>query len=399
MRAIPPAHLAKLACIMTTSNKQDYYALLGVPRGASDEDIKKAFRRLAMEYHPDRNKREGASEKFKEINEAYQVLSDAQKRSVYDRYGHAGVSSNGGARGFDGFENFNGFGDIFDAFFGGMGGSTRARANAPRRGADLKYGVQIDLEDSVFGTSKEIAVQRSEICDACRGSRAAPGSRPSPCANCGGSGELRRAHDSVFGQFVQVAPCGVCRGEGQTIAEPCPECRGAGARQRSRTLEVAIPAGIDDATQIRLRGEGEAGYKGGAPGDLYVVVRVRPHPVFRRAANDILYTLPINIAQAALGAKLTIPTIAEDAEIAIPPGTQSGAVFSLKNKGVPYIRSSRKGDMVVTIDVKTPSALTDEQRQLFHQLAQTFGDDATADADPETKGFFDKIKDAISGDD
>ena len=385
---------------MTTSNKQDYYDLLGVSRGASDEDIKKAFRRLAMEYHPDRNKREGASEKFKEINEAYQVLSDAQKRSAYDRYGHAGVASNNGARGFDGFENINGFGDIFDAFFGGMGGSTRARANAPRRGGDLRYGVQIDLEDSVFGCAKEIAVQRSEICDACRGARCAPGSRPTPCANCNGAGELRRAHDSVFGQFVQVAPCGVCRGEGQTIAEPCPDCAGAGARQRSRTLEVAIPAGIDDATQIRLRGEGEAGYKGGAPGDLYVVVRVKPHPVFRRAGNDILYTLPINIAQATLGAKFTIPTIAEDAEISIPPGTQSGAVINLKNKGVPYIRSSRKGDMVVTIDVKTPSVLTEEQRLLFRQLAQTFGDSPDASyADPETKGFFGKIKDAISGDD
>ena len=386
---------------MTTGNKQDYYDLLGVSRGASDEDIKKAFRRLAMEYHPDRNRREGAAEKFKEINEAYQVLSDAQKRAVYDRYGHAGVASNGGARGFDGFENFNGFGDIFDAFFGGMGGSTRARANAPRRGGDLKYGVQIDLEDSVFGTAKEISVRRSEICDACRGSRAAPGSAPTPCANCGGSGELRRAHDSVFGQFVQVAPCSVCRGEGQTIADPCPDCRGAGARQRSRTLEVAIPAGIDDGTQIRLRGEGEAGYKGGAPGDLYVAVRVKPHPVFRRAGNDILYTLPVNIAQATLGARLTIPTIDEDAEIAIPPGTQSGAMFSLKNRGVPYIRSSRKGDMIVTVDVKIPAALTEEQQDLFRQLAQTFGDApaAASDADPESKGFFGKIKDAISGDD
>ena len=386
---------------MTTSNKQDYYDLLGVPRGASDEDIKKAFRRLAMEYHPDRNRREGAAEKFKEINEAYQVLSDAQKRAVYDRYGHAGVSSNGGARGFDGFENINGFGDIFDAFFGGMGGSTRARANAPRRGGDLKYGVQIDLEDSVFGTAKEISVRRSEICDACRGSRAAPGTQPTPCANCEGTGELRRIQRSAFGQFVDVIACSVCRGEGATIAQPCPDCRGAGARQRSRTLEVAIPAGIDDGTQIRLRGEGEAGYKGGAAGDLYVAIRVKPHPVFRRAGYDILYTLPINIAQATLGAKLTIPTIDEDAEIAIPAGTQSGAMFSLKNRGVPHIRSSRKGDMIVTVDVKIPAALTEEQQDLFRQLAQTFGDApaAASDADPETKGFFGKIKDAISGDD
>ena len=378
---------------MTTSNKRDYYDLLGVRRDASDEDIKRAFRKLAMEYHPDRNRREGAAEKFKEINEAYQVLSDSQKRSAYDRYGHAGVSGNGNARGFEGFDNFSGFGDIFDAFFGG---ATRTRPNAPRRGADLKYALTIDLEDSAFGIDKEITLERAEVCGKCDGSRSAAGSSPSVCGNCGGSGEVRRAHESVFGQFVQVVPCGVCRGEGQTITNPCDACKGSGRQQRTRTLEVGIPAGIEDSTQIRLRGEGEAGYNGGAPGDLYVLIRVRPHAMFERRGNDILYTLPINVAQAALGAKVYVPTLTDDAELVIPAGTQTGAVFHLKSKGVPYMRSNRKGDHLVTVDVKTPKKLTEEQRLLFAELAKSFGDD-TADESAENKGLFDKLKDAIAG--
>lgn len=379
---------------MTTSNKQDYYDLLGVHRGASDEDIKKAFRKLAMEYHPDRNKREGAAEKFKEINEAYQVLSDSQKRSAYDRYGHAGVSGNGGARGFEGFENFAGFGDIFDAFFGG---ATRVHPNAPRRGADLKYALTLDLEDTAFGIEKEISLERTEVCGGCNGSRSAPGSSPSMCGNCDGSGKVRRAHEGVFGQFVQVVPCGVCRGEGETITDPCDTCRGSGRERRSRTLEVAIPAGIEDGVQVRLRGEGEAGHNDGAPGDLYVLIRVRRHKTFRREDNDILYTLPINMAQAALGANVTVPTIFDEvAELEIPAGTQTGAVFHIKNKGIPYIRSSRKGDQLVTVDVQTPKNLTEEQRLLFEELAKSFGD-GTASAGIQDKGFFDKIKDAIAG--
>ena len=378
---------------MTTS-KQDYYDLLGVHRGASDEDIKKAFRKLAMEYHPDRNKRDGAAEKFKEINEAYQVLSDSQKRSAYDRYGHAGVSGNGGARGFEGFDNFAGFGDIFDTFFGG---GTRTRPNAPRRGADLKYALTIDLEDTAFGVEKEISLERIETCSGCHGSRSAPGSSPSICPNCNGSGEVRRAHESVFGHFVQVVPCSVCRGEGRSITDPCDTCRGSGRERRSRTLEVAIPAGVEDGLQIRLRGEGEAGHNGGSPGDLYVLLRVRRHEVFDREGNDILYTLPLNMAQAALGAKMTVPTITgEEADLEIPAGTQTRALFRLKNLGIPYIRSSRKGDLIVTVDVKTPKKLTEEQRVLFEELSRSFGDDMDG-MDAQDRGFFDKIKDVISG--
>ena len=379
---------------MTTSNKQDYYDLLGVQRGASDEDIKRAFRKLAMEYHPDRNKRDGAAEKFKEINEAYQVLSDSQKRAAYDRYGHAGVSGNGGARGFEGFENFGGFGDIFDAFFGG---ATRTHPNAPRRGADLKYALTIDLEDAAFGVEKEVKLERIEVCGDCNGSRSAPGSSPGICGNCSGSGEVRRTHESVFGHFVQVVPCSVCHGEGRTIADPCDTCRGSGRERRSRTLEVAIPAGVEDGVQIRLRGEGEAGHNGGSPGDLYVLIRVRQHDTFQRTNNNILYTLPINMAQAALGTKVTVPTITgEDAELEIPAGTQTGALFRLKNLGIPYIRSSRKGDQLVTVDVQTPKNLSEEQRMLFEELARSFGDDST-DIGSQDKGFFDKLKDAISG--
>ncbi len=379
---------------MTTS-KQDYYDLLGVQRGASDEDIKKAFRKLAMEYHPDRNKREGAAEKFKEINEAYQVLSDSQKRSAYDRYGHAGVSGNGGARGFEGFENFGGgFGDIFDAFFGG---ATQRRPNAPRRGADLKYAVTIDLEESALGIEKEIHLERTEVCSACSGSRSAPNSSPSKCVNCNGTGELRRSHESVFGQFVQFVACGVCRGEGKTITDPCNVCKGSGKERRSRTLGVAIPAGIEDGVQIRLRGEGESGYNGGASGDLYVMVRVREHSIFRREGNDILYSLSINMAQAALGTKVTVPTVIDDdTELEIPAGTQTGAVFRMRNLGVPYIRSNRRGDQLVTVDVQTPKKLTQEQRILFEELARSFGDES-ADSDIQGKGFFDKLKDVISG--
>ena len=379
---------------MTTS-KQDYYDLLGVHRGASDEDIKRAFRKLAMEYHPDRNKREGAAEKFKEVNEAYQVLSDSQKRAAYDRFGHAGVAGNGGARGFEGFENFGGFGDIFDAFFGG--GTTRARPNAPRRGADLKYALTIELEDAAFGTEKEVRLERTEICGECNGSRSAPGSTPSRCGNCNGSGEVRRTHESVFGHFVQVVPCSVCRGEGETITDPCDTCRGSGRERRARTLEVAIPAGVEDGVQVRLRGEGEAGHNGGSPGDLYVLLRISRHDVFQRMDNDILYTLPINMAEAALGAKITVPTIADDeAELEIPAGTQSGAVFRLKNLGIPFMRSSRKGDQLVTVDVRTPKKLTEEQKRLFEDLARSFGGD-TDGMDAEERGFFNKLKDAISG--
>lgn len=378
---------------MTTS-KRDYYDILSVSKGASDEDIKKAFRKLAMEYHPDRNRREGAEEKFKELNEAYQVLSDAERRGAYDRFGHAGVTGNGNGKGFDGFENFGGFGDIFEAFFGGFGGSSRNRSNAARRGADLQYSMSLRFEEAVFGVEHDIELQRTEICSSCNGTRSEGGSKPDDCSNCGGVGEVRRAHQSVFGQFVQVVPCNVCRGEGSIITDPCRQCGGSGRERRDRKLEVSIPGGIEDGTQVRLRGEGEQGINGGPPGDLYVVVRIKPHKIFRREGNDIVYTLPLNVSQAALGAKVMIPTLKGEAEMEIPRGTQSGQSFRLKSKGVPYLRSKRRGDQIVNVFVNTPMQLTEEQRDLFHKLAESFGDDSKADHPPD-KSIFTKIKDAF----
>lgn len=373
---------------MTTS-KRDYYDVLGVAKGASDEDVKKAFRKLAMEFHPDRNKREGAEEKFKEINEAYQVLSDSEKRGVYDRFGHAGVTGNG--RGFEGYENFGGFGDIFEAFFGG---STRGRPNSARRGSDLQYSMTIDFEEAVFGVEHELELERTETCSSCNGSRSQGGSTPATCSNCAGAGEVRRAHQSVFGQFVQVVACNVCHGEGSIITDPCTSCRGSGRERRNRKMEVSIPGGIEEGTQVRLRGEGEQGVNGGPPGDLYVVVRIKPHKIFRREGNDIVYTLPLNIAQAALGATVTIPTLKGEAEMEIPIGTQSGQSFRLKAKGVPYLRSKRRGDQIVNVFVNTPMELTEEQKALFQKLAESFGDETKADHPPD-KSIFTKIKDAF----
>ena len=265
---------------MTTS-KRDYYDVLSISRDASEEDVKKAFRKLALEFHPDRNRSEGAEGRFKEVNEAYQVLSDAKKRADYDRFGHAAVGANGG-RGFDGYENFGGFGDIFDAFFGGgFGSQTRTSANTPRRGNDLQTRLTITFNEAVFGAEKDIDIQRIDVCDRCQGSRSEPDSDKTLCNNCKGSGQVRRSHQGFFGQFVQVTTCGVCSGEGKTtISDPCTQCRGAGRERRKRRLAVTIPAGIDDGTQIRLNREGEAGLNGGSPGDLYVVLDIQGHEVF-----------------------------------------------------------------------------------------------------------------------
>ena len=376
---------------MTTS-KRDYYDVLGVSRSASEEDIRKAFRRLALEHHPDRNRSEGAAERFKEINEAYQVLSDADKRGRYDRFGHDAVSSNGGARGFEGFENFGGFGDIFDAFFGGTAG--HARATAAQRGADLQHSVTIDFEEAVFGTEVELELHRTEVCAECRGTRSRPGASTATCVDCNGAGQVRRAHRSMFGQFVQVATCGKCRGDGKVVTDPCQQCRGGGRQRRSRKLAVSVPAGVEDGSQMRLSGEGEASPNGGPPGDVYVSIRVREHPVFERRDHDILYTRSVNVAQAALGAKVTVPTLEGDKELDIPPGTQSGRTFRLKGYGVARLRSKQRGDQLVTVVVETPTSLTGEQRRLLRQLSESLGDPRDS-SDPAGKGWFDRFKDTI----
>ena len=379
---------------MTTS-KRDYYEVLRVSRDASDEDIKKSFRKLALEFHPDRNKQDGAEERFKEINEAYQVLTDSKMRARYDRYGHMGVGSNGGARGFEGFENFGGFGDIFDAFFGGGVGS-RTRSRTAERGADLQVSVTIDFEEAVFGTEKGFEIQRTEMCGRCGGGRGEPGSSASICSNCRGTGEVRRTHQNIFGQFVQVATCGTCRGEGKIVTQPCSNCRGSGRERRKRKLVVSVPAGIEADTQIRLNGEGEPGTYGGRPGDLYVSVRVREHPVFQREGYDILYTMPIDVAQAALGAKVTVPALDGETELHIPSGTQSGEVFRLKGKGVPHLGSSRRGDQRISVFVETPRLLTEDQRRLLRELAKSLEAGRT-DVDDQDKGWLGKFKDTFGG--
>ena len=377
-----------------TTQKRDYYEVLGVSRSASEEDVRKAFRKLALEYHPDRNKGHDAAERFKEVNEAYQVLSDPTKRTSYDRYGHQGVSGNGG-RGFEGFENFGGFGDIFDAFFG-AGFGPRTRTASATRGADLQYPLTIDFEQAVFGTERQFDLARIEMCGRCRGSRSEPGSTPTLCSNCGGTGQVRRAQQSIFGQFVQVGTCGTCQGEGKTVNQPCSNCRGTGRERRKRRLSVTIPAGIEEGTHIRLGGEGEPGSNGGPPGDLYVSVRVNEHPFFRRDGYDIVYTLPIDIARAALGATVTVPTMDGEVELDIPTGTQSGETLRLRGKGVPYLRSNRRGDQLVGVVVRTPTSLTEDQRRLLEELAESIGELEPGVIDHD-KGWFGKFKDAFGG--
>ena len=378
---------------MTTGSKRDYYEALGISRNATEEEIKKAFRKLALQYHPDRNRDEGAEDRFKEINEAYQVLSDSKKRAAYDRFGHSGVGG-GAGRGFDGFDNFGGgFGDIFDAFFGGgFPGQAGARARAPQRGNDLRTGVTATFEEAVFGAEKEIEINRVDMCGRCRGSRSEPGSDSTMCGNCNGSGQVRRSHQGFFGQFVQVIPCNVCQGEGSVISDPCGQCRGAGRERRSHKLAVTIPAGIDDGTQIRLSQEGEAGLNGGPPGDLYVVIRAREHEIFDRDGTDIYLDMPISIVQATLGAKLSVPTLDGEEKLTVPPGTQPGDTFTLKGKGVPFLRSNRRGNQIVTAYVEVPTSLNDRQRRLFEELAESMGE---KDLGSGGKGIFGKVKDAL----
>ncbi len=372
------------------THKRDYYEVLGIGREASEEELKKAFRRLALEYHPDRNKEKGASERFKEVSEAYQVLTDPTKRSQYDRYGHVDLGRNGG--GFNGFEGFGGFGDIFDAFFGGFCSRTRTAAV---RGADLQMQVTVSFEEAVFGAEKEMQLERTEICAQCVGSRSEPGAEPSMCSNCKGSGEVRRSHQSVFGQFVQVGTCGTCRGEGRIITKPCTRCRGMGRERRSRRLAITIPAGIESGAQLRLSGEGEPGANMGGPGDLYVSVLVKAHPILQRQGNDIVLRQPVNIAQAALGHQVMVPTIDGETELTISPGTQSGDVLRLKGKGVPHLRNPRRrGDQLVYVAVQVPRTLTEEQRRLMEELAATMDGDVD-DLSSDDKGWFGRLKDTL----
>ncbi len=373
--------------------QRDYYEVLGIARNSSADEIKRAYRKLAMEYHPDRNSSSDAAERFKEINRAYEVLSDGDKRSAYDRFGHAGVDGAGGPAGFDGFQTFEGFGDIFDAFFSGAGGRG-GRRRGPARGADLRARITLTFEEAAFGTEKELEYMRLEHCNECSGSGAAPGSSPEVCPECNGAGEIRRAQQSVFGQFVNVSTCGRCRGEGRVISNPCEECRGRGGVRRQRQISVKIPAGVDDGQQVRLSGEGEVGERGGQPGNLYVLLDVEPHEVFERLDDHILYDLPLNMAQAALGTSLKVPTLDGDADFDVPAGTQSDDEFVLRGRGIPRLNGNRRGDMIVRATVVVPESLTEEQRELLEQLADTLG---TPSLPHRQKSLLERLRDAVAG--
>lgn len=380
--------------------KRDFYDILGVQRSANADELKRAYRKLAKEWHPDINKAPEAEERFKEINEAYDVLSDTKKREVYDRFGHDGLSGMGGAgAGPYGYGQAVDFEDIFETFFGmgGAGGRSGRRANAPRRGADLQYELRIELEDAVNGAQRDVEIEREEMCTHCAGSRAEPGSEVSRCATCQGTGEVRQVRQTFLGQMVNVATCPTCGGVGERIATPCSVCFGRGAVRKKRMLKVNIPAGVDTGIKIRLSGEGGPGVNNGPPGDLYVVISVQPHRYFRRQQDDLIALLDINIAQAALGAKLEVPTIDGAATLDIPAGTQPGTKFRLRSQGVPHLRRTGRGDQVVVVNVTVPTRLSEKQRALMGQLAETFGDDP-GKLQQQGKSFFDNLRDLFGFD-
>lgn len=368
------------------SAKRDYYEVLGVSRQATDEEVKKAFRRLARQVHPDVNKSPDAESKFKEINEAYEVLSDHEKRSMYDRFGHAGPQS----AGMGGFGDF-GIEDIFDSFFGGMRGGRQSR-RGPSVGADLRYDLTLEFEEAVFGCEKQISILRHEACSHCGGSGAEPGTHPIRCPQCNGTGEVRRQQQTFLGSFVQVGTCPRCQGEREIVTTPCSVCRGSHVVQVERSMSTRIPAGVDDGTRIRLAGEGEPGERGGPAGNLYVVLQVKPHSFFRREENTILLELGVNIAQAALGDKIKVPTLDGDEDLLVPPGTQTGETFRLRGKGVPYLKRNGRGDQLVMVQVVTPTKLTARQKELLCELGNSLGKEQVQQCE---KGFFQKIKDAI----
>ncbi len=370
-------------------SKRDYYEVLGVERSADKEAIKKAFRRLAQKYHPDVNRSPEAEASFKEVNEAYQILSDDQKRGAYDRYGHAGVQGPGaGAPDFGGFGDFS---TIFEEIFAGFGGQQAQRSNRrqPRRGADLRADVHLSFEEAAFGSDRELEIPRQELCDRCAGNGAEPPTQPVACAMCNGTGEVQRRQQSpLFGTVVTSNTCPTCNGAGEVIPSPCKKCNGQKRVRVSRKLSVKIPAGVDEGTRIRLAGEGEAGILGGPPGNLYVVVTVEPHPIFVRNEFDVQMELPLNMAQAALGASVRIPTVDGKEELLeVPAGTQTGKVFRKRGYGIPKLQRQGRGDMLITARVVTPTDLNPEQRSLLQQLAKTLGDESIQ----QNKGFFDRI--------
>jgi len=374
---------------------RDYYETLGVPKGASSEEIKAAFRKQARQYHPDVSDAPDAEERFKEINEAYAVLSDEDKRAAYDRFGHAGLNGFGGAPDFSNLD----INDIFEMFSAGLGfdfgfGRSRSRdPNRPRRGANLQYMVTLDFEEAVFGVEKEIEFTRDEVCSRCDGKRAEPGTSAVRCKTCNGQGQVRQTRQTLLGAMTQVTTCPTCGGSGETITTPCKHCQGRGLERQTRKKTVEIPAGVDSGTQIRLSGEGQPGLNGGPTGDLYIVIKVNGHKFFQRRDSDIILNLDINIAQATLGADVEVPTVDGPAILSIPSGTQPGKVLRMRGKGVPYLRSDRRGDQLVVLNVEVPKKLDAEQRDLMEKLAESLG----SEVHPQERSFLDSLRDFFGG--
>ena len=380
---------------MAAENKRDYYEVLGVQKGASEEEIKKAYKKMARKYHPDLNPGDkDAEEKFKEVNEAYEVLSDSEKKARYDQFGFAGVDPNfgaggggyGGGAGFD----FGDLGDIFGSFFGGGfgGGQTRRNPNAPQRGESIRMNLTISFEEAAFGCEKELTVDRYESCETCHGSGAAPGTSPETCPDCGGSGVVQTRRQTPMGVFASTAPCSRCGGRGKIIKEPCKDCRGSGMVRRRRKIQASVPAGIDNGQTISIRGQGHAGKNGGPAGDLLVTITVRPHELFRREGTSVLCEAPITFPQAVLGAELEIPTIDGKDKYDIPEGTQSGTTFRLKGKGIPALNGRGRGDQYVTVYIETPRNLNREQKEALKKFAEAVGENNYE----ERKSFFRKFK-------
>ncbi|MCL2496971.1 MAG: molecular chaperone DnaJ [Clostridiales bacterium] len=371
------------------SNKRDYYEVLGVSKSAGQDEIKKAYKKLAKQYHPDLNPdSKTAEDKFKEINEAYEVLSDDNSRARYDQFGHDGPSMGGfgNAGGFGGFggAGFGSVSDIFESFFGG-GFSAQADPNAPRQGADLRYDISIAFEEAASGLERDIVVNRMESCDNCGGTGAKPGTSRKKCASCGGTGKTRVTQSTAFGQFSTVRACSTCNGSGFIISDPCPICNGNGRRRRERTIKIKVPPGVDTGSRLRMAGEGEGGANGGPPGDLFIYINVKAHKFFKRQGDNVLYDFSISFAEAALGADMEVPTLDGNVKLAIPEGTQSGATFRMRGRGFPRLRGYGRGDQHVRVKVLTPTRLSEEQKELLRKF-----NDLTPQ-DDDKKGFFGKI--------
>ena len=384
------------------ADKRDYYEVLGLKKGATEDEIKSGFRKKAMDYHPDKNPGDkAAEEKFKEVNEAYSILSDKEKKDLYDRFGHAGVDPNSGfgAGGFGNFGGFGGgggsysttdfsdlFGDLFGGMFGGGGTSSGRRRSGPQKGRDLQQGLRISFKDAAFGTKRKIRLKRQMDCPDCKGTGAKDGTAKHTCEKCHGSGKVQMQQNTPFGSFTNITTCPACHGSGEVIDSPCPKCQGTGKVMKEFTINVDIPAGVDNDSVIPLRGQGEPGTNGGPPGDLYIILQVEPHELFTRTGNDLRIDMPITFEQAALGTTIIVPTLSEKVSYKVPPGTQPDTVFRLKGKGVKSVRGSKYGDLYVRMVLEVPTKLNGDQKKLLKELGEKIGPENYA-----KKGKFSKL--------